>query len=272
MAATLIEALRIKSIFILSLSRLPVFVLLIIVMSLPVEVSADAVENVDALAQQWVAIAGQRTVIRSNWLERERVGRNQVKLLKAERSALREFLNEAAQSDNKIDEQRAALFSEQQQLEERDAALERELTLAIDQLTVMQKRLPPPLQSNWADQLALLTAEGSTISEQLSTVLALLNGTAEFKKRIALHKTRMTFNGREFLVTQLYLGLSHGWYVSEDGVNSGSGRAYEDGWLWQDESANPFFDKIQLSDTIEQVEARVARGLVSLPISLASPK
>ena len=80
MAATLIEALRIKSIFILSLSRLPVFVLLIIVMSLPVEVSADAVENVDALAQQWVAIAGQRTVIRSNWLERERVGRNPSKV------------------------------------------------------------------------------------------------------------------------------------------------------------------------------------------------
>ena len=61
--------------------------------------SVDAdLDEIDALTERWVAIEQQRMAIRSNWLERERIGSTQIKLLRAERQSLRTFLDDAAQS------------------------------------------------------------------------------------------------------------------------------------------------------------------------------
>ena len=232
-------------------------------------VGAD-LDDIDALTERWVAIEQQRTAIRSNWLERERIGSTQIKLLRAERQSLRTFLDDAAQSDTEIDQRRIALFSEQQQLEARDAALQLDMRIIVDELVGIQKQIPPPLQSKWEGHLAKLGQEKLSLSEKLSTVLVLLDETADFSKRIALHKSRMTFGDRTILVNELYLGLSHGWYISDDASAWGSGRAHETGWRWQAAPTDPEFDNSQLYETIKLVESGSARGLVSLPVSLGN--
>ena len=232
-------------------------------------VGAD-LDDIDALTERWVTIEQQRTAIRSNWLERERIGSTQIKLLRAERQSLRTFLDDAAQSDTEIDQRRIALFSEQQQLEARDAALQLDMRIIVDELVAIQKQIPPPLQSKWEGHLAKLGQEKLSLSEKLSTVLVLLDETADFSKRIALHKSRMTFGDRTILVNELYLGLSHGWYISDDASAWGSGRAHETGWRWQEASTDPEFDNSQLYETIKLVESGSARGLVSLPVFLGN--
>jgi hypothetical protein len=232
-------------------------------------VGAD-LDDIDSLTEQWVAIEQQRTAIRSNWLERERIGSTQIKLLRAERQSLKAFLDDAAQSDTEIDQQRIALFSEQQELEARDAALQLDMRIIVDELVVIQKQIPPPLQSKWEGHLAKLSQEKLSLSEKLSTVLVLLDETTDFSKRIALHKSRMTFGDRTVLVNELYLGLSRGWYISEDGSASGSGRARETGWRWREAPNDPGFDNFQLYETIKLIESGSARGLVSLPVSLGN--
>ena len=232
-------------------------------------VGAD-LDDIDALTERWVAIEQQRTAIRSNWLERERITRTQIKLLRAERQSLRTFLNNAAQSDTEIDQRRNALISEQQQLEARDAALQLDMRMIVDELVVIQKQIPPPLQSKWEGYLAKLDQEKLSISEKLSIVLVLLDETEDFSKRIALHKSRMTFGDRTILVNELYLGLSHGWYISDDASAWGSGRAHETGWRWQEAPNDPGLDNSQLYETIKLVESGKASGLVSLPVSLGN--
>jgi hypothetical protein len=59
----------------------------------------------------------------------------------------------------------------------------------------------------------------------------------DFNKRIALHRTTMELqtvdnNTAKVLVTQIYMGISHGWYVSDDGSAYGYGKANTLGWTW----------------------------------------
>lgn len=246
--------------------------LIFLVACAPVVNVAAGVAEIDTLTERWIAIEQQRTAIRSNWAERERIGITQMQLLQAERQSLRTLLEDAAQTDDEIDQRRSALFQEQQELEARDAALQQDLQIIADQLTVIQKQMPPPLQPLWKDHMAQLGQEDLALSDRLSTVLVLLDETVDFSKRIALHKSSMTFGDREILVTQIYLGLSHGWYISEDGRRVGSGRAFETGWRWHDASDDPRFDKSHLRETIRLVESGAARELVSLPVSLLKPR
>ena len=234
-------------------------------------ISANVAE-IDALTERWIAMEQQRTAIRANWAKRKRIGATQMQLLQAEQRSLRMLLDDAAQSEDEIDRRRSALFREQQELEARDVELRQDLQIIVDQLTVIQKQMPPPLQTLWKDHLAQLGQENLALSERLSTVLVLLEETMDFSKRIALHKSSMTFGDREILVTQIYLGLSHGWYISEDGQRAGSGRALETGWGWHDASDDPRFDKSLVSETVRVVEAGRARDLVSLPVSLREPR
>ncbi|MEM7003711.1 MAG: DUF3450 family protein [Pseudomonadota bacterium] len=227
--------------------------------------------EVDELMAQWTAIERQRAAIQANWQERERLGRGQLNLLRAEKQSLEAYLASVSESNDAIDVQRGQLLEEQSSLEAADAQLRKRLALLVDRLIVVASRLPPPLQQRWTVHLSNLNDLETALSERLTTLLALLHETAEFDARIALHSTRMTFGDREFQVQQIYLGLAHGWYISEDGAQVGSGRAAAQGWVWQDESTNTGFDRAALQRAIEQVQARGAVELVALPISLEAP-
>ncbi|MEM7365114.1 MAG: DUF3450 family protein [Pseudomonadota bacterium] len=242
--------------------------LVVVIIIAPLQTAASPAEDIDGLTEQWIAIERQRSSIKANWIERSRIGQAQIELLQTEKASLEAFINSSALDENKIDAQRADLLREQRELEINDDALRRELDLVIDQLTVLHNRMPPPLHSSWIPHMVVLQDPDQELSVQLAALLSLLDDTAEFNERIALHQTRMSIGERELQVQQIYLGVSHGWYISEDGKTIGSGRALAEGWRWQDESDNPAFDPTWLMNTIDSVKAGAAMGLTSLPISI----
>ncbi|MEM7098704.1 MAG: DUF3450 family protein [Pseudomonadota bacterium] len=225
-------------------------------------------EDVDALTSRWVAIENQRTAIAASWREQQRNTQLQIDLLRAERTTLQNFLDSTAASNDEIDARRAELVDEQQQLEQRDEQLRRSLDSAIDQMSAVHTRLPPPLQDAWSSQLDMLQNTEISPSERLAGFLGLMQETVEFEQRIALHNTRMVLAGKEYQVQQIYLGLSHGWYINEEGSQAGIGRVTAAGWSWVALDPADVDTRIALQDAITNVQARGAMELSRLPISI----
>jgi hypothetical protein len=59
----------------------------------------------------------------------------------------------------------------------------------------------------------------------------------------------------------VYLGISNGWYVSNNGQFAGAGRATAEGWQWEsiDEAAG-------ISNMVAILERRRNAELVSVPV------
>jgi hypothetical protein len=73
-------------------------------------------------------------------------------------------------------------------------------------------------------------------------------------------------DGRDYIVQQVYLGLSHGWYVTADGRFAASGMASPEGWQW-----TALDDGGQIAAIVGILERRFDAELVSVPLSLSAP-
>ncbi len=67
-------------------------------------------------------------------------------------------------------------------------------------------------------------------------------------------------------MTQVYLGLSHGWYVTADQRFAGVGMASADGWQW-----TPPPDAAPIAKIVHILEQRVTPELVSIAFELNEP-
>ena len=240
---------------------------------LPAAASAEETdrETAEALVSRWLAVEQQRSAIRSNWAERQSLGRSQLSLLEKEEATLRRFLTEANSAEAESDARRAELLAEQSRLEEESAALEEALPFLSDRMETLQRRLPPPLALLWEDSMPDLLDTDAGNSQRLAALLKILRQSVDWQQRIPVHRTLMAIQGREVLVDQVYLGLAHGWYVSLDGALAGRGYATRDEWVWEepvDTGSTLGGDLLRL---IEKNKAPDGR-LVALPMSIERPE
>ncbi len=138
------------------------------------------------------------------------------------------------------------------------------------------------MQEQWQEKLLLLTQEGATDSEKLERILTLYQLVNEFDERVALNRSSMeipTSAGKfqNILVSQMYLGVSQAWYVSDDGLLYGYGRADNSGWRWWHNEASSAElgrvldpqDLIQLRDILEKP---TSAKFIDLPIKVSVNK
>jgi multidrug efflux pump subunit AcrA (membrane-fusion protein) len=229
--------------------------------------AADPTEEIQDLTLQWTGLERQRNLLDSNWRSEEPVLEQQLALLERERSELTELLEETAQDQDEVEARRLDLLDRQTQLEEEQAQLEIELEASIERVQSLYNLLPPPMIAAWEERLPELESDYLTTSERLQVVLEMLGELDDFHRRIGLHQEVMTMpDGQDYLVRQLYLGLSHGWYVSADGRFAGAGRAGPTGWQWR-ESA----DAEAIERVISILERRRNAELLALPVELGEP-
>jgi hypothetical protein len=89
----------------------------------------------------------------------------------------------------------------------------------------------------------------------------------DFDQKVTLHETVMTLgDGAEYEVRQIYLGLSHGWYVTADQRFAAAGVADESGWQW-----TALTDGRPIMQIIDILERRVEPALISIPLNLNLP-
>jgi hypothetical protein len=98
----------------------------------------------------------------------------------------------------------------------------------------------------------------------LQLVLNLLSQLEDFQQKVTLNETIMTLaDGQEYLVKQIFLGLSHGWYVTADESYAAAGMAGPDGWKW-----TPVTDGEQITQIIAILERRINPELITIPLQL----
>jgi hypothetical protein len=224
----------------------------------------DPVKDIHQLTLQWTGLEHQKDLLRKNWREDKPVLEQQLSLLERETRELNRFLKESAQEQDEVEQRRLELLEQQTRLEKEQAALERSLRQAAIRLKALHVQLPPPLVKGWEEELPRLEEPLLTSSEKLQLVLNLLTQLDDFQQKVTLNETVMTLaDGKEYLVKQVFLGLSHGWYVTADQSHAASGIADPDGWEW-----TPVTNGEQIAQIIAILERRVNPELITIPLQL----
>lgn len=224
----------------------------------------DPVEDIHQLTLQWTGLEHQKDILRKNWRGDKPVLEQQLSLLEREIQELNRFLKESAQDQDEVEQRRLELLEQQTRLEQEQAALERSLRQAIIRLKALHVQLPPPLVKGWEEELPHLEEPLLTGSEKLQLVLNLLSQLDDFQQKVTLNETVMTLaDGQEYLVKQVFLGLSHGWYVTADQNHAAAGIVDPDGWQW-----TPVTYGERIARIIAILERRMNPELITIPLQL----
>jgi TolA-binding protein len=241
---------------------------LLVALALPSSAQdANPVSEIDALTQQWTSLEHQKDLLRAEWRTQEPVLEQQLKLLERETAELNTFLEATAQQHGEVEQRRLEMLEEQTRLEQESAALEASLAQASIGLHSLHHGLPPPLAEAWNEQLARVDNSVETVTERFRKLLELLGQLDDFNAKVTLNEAVMTLgDGNEHVVKQVYLGLSHGWYVTADQRFAAAGKTGPDGWVW-----TPVEDAAPIAKIVGILEQRVDPDFVSIALELNEP-
>jgi len=225
------------------------------------------VSEIDALTQQWTNLEHQKDVLRADWRTQKPVLEQQLRLIERETAELTALLETTAAQRDEVEQRRLELLTEQTELEEESAALDASLAQASVILHSLQRDLPPPLSNAWVDELARLDNNVETSTNRFRKLIELLGQLEDFEAKITLNEAVMTLSdGQDHVVKQVYLGLSHGWYVTADQSFAAAGKPGPDGWLW-----TPVTDATPIANIVGILEQRIDADFVSIAFELAQP-
>ncbi len=229
--------------------------------------AADPIQEVDALTRQWTDLEHQRDLLRAEWRTQKPILEQQLALIERETRELTTFLEATADQQGEVEQQRLTLLEEQTRLEDEAAALEASVGRASLDLHSLQRDLPPPFAQAWTEELARLDNPLETVTERFQKLIELLGQLDDFDAKLTLNETIMTLgDGRDHVVKQVYLGLSHGWYVTADERFAAAGMTGPDGWVW-----TPVTDAAPIAKIIGILEQRLDPDFVSIPFVLNEP-
>lgn len=254
--------------------------LCVVFTSLPA-LSAES-KSLNELMEQWLNIESQRGAIQLNWNTRKQQLEQSQSLLTSEISMLKLVLEKVDSEKNDVDDKRLQLSEQQSLLEQEQVQVKKQISQATHFSRSLLTRLPPPLQVLWQEKLLLLTQKSATDSEKLERLLTLYKLVNEFDERIALNRSSMDISlskdkPQNLLVTQMYLGVSQGWYVSDDGLHYGYGRSSNLGWQWwHNEAASAELGRILDPQDLLKLKSILQKPttakFIDLPIKVAEKK
>jgi hypothetical protein len=246
-----------------------IIVLLLAAFALPssAQEAPDPIQEIDALTQQWTSLEHQKDELRAEWRTQQPILAQQLALLERESTELNTLLEATAQQQGRVEQRRLEMLEEQTRLEEESAALEASLAQASLALHSLQRDLPPPLAEAWPDELARLDNPLETVTVRFQKLIELLGQLDDFAAKVTLNETVMALgDGGDHVVKQVYLGLSHGWYVTADQRFAAAGKTGPDGWVW-----TPVPDAAPIAAIVGILEQRLDPDFVSIPLVLNEP-
>lgn len=252
--------------------------LLLLVLGYAAQLWADG-NTPEQLMGQWLNLEMQKGSLQSNWNRSRDNLEQRFILLDAEQKRLKEVLSQRTQANGEVDQRRLTLLQAQEKLEQDQAQLDGQLKKYLQRAQLIQPRLPPPLRAQWNEKLALVAQENASASERLEHLLSLFKQFDEFNQRVALHIGALDIPDanqqmQPILTSQIYLGASQGWYVSDDGKSYGFGRSTSTGWKWwHGAAAEQELGRPLSADAIMRVrrilENPTTAEFVALPVKIA---
>ena len=234
-----------------------------------------ASDEISGLIHQWLILESQRGQLRSEWEQNKAVLDSQVVLYKKQIQEYNGLIAKQADSATDLDKKRKGIAEKQNKLEDKQARIKGELKIAVHHLHSTIEYLPPFAKKTVIDELQAIDIEAVNIGKTVDSTIALIRALHELNGKINLNTSNLSVNdnGKSINVTQVYVGLSHGWYVSEDNSNFGYGMLTKSGWRWwHNESArNLFGEKFNARDVREIlaiIENPQQAKLSRLPITI----
>jgi len=231
-----------------------------------------SIQEMQELVQRWIIIEQQETALIIDWQRQQQIMRQGLLLLEEEKAQLNALKSANTSDSDAVTQRRLVLLELQNTAESDQARMERALQLALVAINSLHPQLPPPLVKDWQsrlDALATQTNDSTNSNFKLQALLEMLTQLQDFQQRINLNEDIIiTSDGSEILVKQLYLGLSHAWYVSADGQFSGYGQSQPQGWVWLND---PQVDADTVQQAIAMLERNVDVQLIKLPLILQAP-
>lgn len=246
----------------------------------PIIIQAETNKTAEKWMDDWLNLEIQKGQLQSGWNQRERDLDQHLSLLNIESERLKEMLAQRTEKTDEVDQLRSQLLEQQEELEQGQSRLKTQLETSLRDLKTLHPRLPPPLHSEWQVLLGQINPDTMTNSELLERVLALYKLLEEFDGRVALHRGTVELPGSGepsntvALVNQIYLGISQGWYVSDDGKAYGYGRATALGWRWwhgqdaQQELGHPL-DPELVTRVRLILESPTTADFIALPVKIS---
>ena len=254
--------------------------LFVAAVSLP-SVSAEQ-PKLNDLVEQWLNIESQKGQLQLNWNIRQQQLEQSQTLLSSEILILKQALKKTDSKKTDVDKRRLELSEKQSLLEQEQIQVKKQIVQATQFSTSLIKLLPPPLQIQWQEKILLLAQESVSDSEKLERLLSLFKLVHDFDERIALNRASMEIpttneKSQNLLVTQMYLGVSQGWYVSDDGLFYGYGRAGELGWQWwHNEAASAELGRVLNPEELLKLKSILQKPttaeFIDLPVKVTQAK
>ena len=240
-------------------------VFVVVVTAVTVALAADNPSRlIDELATQWTSLQHQQDALAANWRLEKPVLEQQLDLLERESKTLNDVIEQSSRQQGQVEQRRLDLLQQQTRLEQEQAATESSLGRITATLHGLHPQLPPPLVQAWDLSLPKLDDPMRTASDKLQIALDLLSKLSDFQQKLSLNETVMPLaDGKDYLVKQVYLGLSHGWYVTADLKHAATGRAGLNGWQWSETD-----QATAIAHMVDILEHKQNPELVTLPVTL----
>lgn len=243
---------------------------------------AENESTLNELMDQWLSLESQKGKLQRDWQARSQQLEQKHALFDTEIKTLKQVLKQSVNADNDVVQRRLLLITKQDKLEQEQIIVKNEMKKANDFVHSLLSRLPPPIQKQWQEKLLLLTQKSISLSEKLERLLTLFQQVNEFNKRVAQHRSSMQIPNasgelQNLLVTQIYLGVGQGWYISDDGSYYGYGRSTSLGWYWWhgEEASAELGRKLNPNDLLDvskTLQNPTSASFMTLPIKISKHK
>lgn len=256
------------------------FTVLILVVFLAFSLLAEAEENQEeslgldlettkATVEKWVEIKSIMAKEKADWQLGKQMLNDRVDIVKREIDSLSDKIKEAEKSIGEADKKRVELVDENAKLKVAADSLKEPLVNLESGIVELLAKLPNPIKNRVKPLSQRLPKDPDdtklSLSQRFQNVLGILNEINKFNGEITTtSELRNLDDGSSVEVTAVYLGISHGFYVSSNGKYAGVGGLTDDGWKW--ESVNK--SAAEIADMVAILKNEKVASFVQLPIEI----
>ncbi len=206
----------------------------------PAALGSERISSYRSKMEKWVETRQILSQERSEWeVEREMLKATQ-RLLREQKEALAEEIQELEQGATAADDERRELLLARAELQRSSQVLADEIRAMEVGILELAEQFPPPLQEKLEPLLVQIPEDPDKtrlkIGQRLMNVLGVLaqaekfNGTASF-----VGETRPLEDGRKVSVRTLYWGLAQAFFVDTQGETAGVGSPAKGGWVFRND-------------------------------------
>ncbi len=229
-------------------------------------------ESTRAVLDKWIETERIISAEENEWKQSKGMLADRIELVRGEITRLDEQRAEIEKNITEADQKRAEQVALNEELKRQAAVLQNTVELLERQVIALYARLPETLKGKLLTLYQRIPqnpeSSEASLAERFQNILGILNEANKLNNEVTVaSEVRTLSNGKPAEVRALYVGLSQGYYLSQQGDAAGVGRPGRNGWDWKPE--DKLASQIELAFAVLQNKEHPR--FVELPITINDP-